>query len=581
MSTELVATDALQVAAAAQYRIADCLSRSRNFLVEAGAGAGKTESLIEALRFLRSSPPKVLQRGRRVACITFTNVAKKEILARTDSDPRFFVATIHEFFWSVIQPFQNELREMLDPEKFEKALQKSEIENFSDQKVEYSLGYRQVNESIISIHHDDVPALAAQLLSRPKFVTRLKSEYPIVLIDEYQDTNGVLAKAIVAHCITPAKGPVFGFFGDVWQQIHPDSVGQISHNNLEVITKGTNFRSGEPVVRALNAMRPELIQALPSTKVEGGTHVFHTDQWLSGRVSGPHTQNDLNPELVDLALEKVHELLKKDGWDFSPDKTKTLILTHKSIAARQGYPQIENIFKNSDDFAKLKNPILRFLVEDVKVALDYFSAGHTGQVFEALGMKRPELRRASDKAHLRDALLQVMNETKTGTVGTVLTLLNDDPLDLPADVRQRLNELADLGEDEERSPRQVELETLLGVNYREIGALSEYIGHHSPYETKHGVKGSQFENVLILLGGGWNMYNFPRFLAYASDPSEVTKAHQAGYSRARNLFYVCASRPKTNLALLFTQQLNPAAHDVLESWFGAGNVHSLASPETI
>lgn len=581
MGSEMVATDASQVAAAAQDRIAECLSTSRNFLVEAGAGAGKTESLIKALRFLQSSPPTALQGGQLVACITFTNVAKNEILVRTDSDPRFFVATIHEFFWSVIQPFQKELRTLLDPEKFAEALQKAEIDHFSGQKIEYSRGRRRVNESLISLHHDDVPAMAARLLSRPKFVTRLNSEYPIVLIDEYQDTDGALAEAIVTHCIAPAKGPVFGFFGDDWQQIHKGSVGQISNDNLEVIPKGTNFRSAEPVVRALNAIRPELPQALPRAKGEGETLVFHTDPWLSGREPGSHTQNDLNPELVDLALEQVREQLSENGWDLSPEKTKTLILTHKSIAARQGYPHIEALFEHNDDFAKLENPILRFLVEDVQVALGHFQAGHTGQVFEALGMKRPELRRAADKTHLRDAWSQVVNETQTGTVGTVLALFDKDPFDLPADVRKRLDELSDLDEHTERSPRQIDLETLLGVEYREIRALSDYLSHHSPYETKHGVKGAQFENVLVLLGGGWNHYNFPRFLSYASDPSKVPKNHQLGYRRARNLFYVCASRPTKNLALLFTQQLDSEAHNVLESWFGTENVHSLAAPPTL
>lgn len=581
MGTELVSTDALQVAAAAQDHIAECLSASRNFLVEAGAGAGKTESLIKALRFLQSSPPRALQSGQRIACITFTNVAKDEILTRTDSDPRFFVATIHEFFWSVIQPFQNELRALLDPGKFAVALEKANIDSFSDQKIEYSRGYRRVTESVVSLHHDDVPEMAARLLSRPKFVIRLKSEYPIVLIDEYQDTNSVLAEAIVTHCIAAANGPVFGFFGDDWQQIHTGSVGQISHDNLEVIPKGTNFRSTEPVVRVLNAIRPELPQALPSAKGEGESLVFHTDLWLSGRQLGPHTQDDLNPEMVDLALKRVREQLSQNGWDLSPEKTKTLILTHKSIAARQGYPQIENIFEHNDDFAKLDNPILRFLVEDVEVALWHFEAGHTGQVFEALGMKHPELRHAADKAELRGALNQVAMETKIGTVGSVLALLAEDPLDLPPDVRKRLDELNDLDQYTERSPRQVELEALLGVQYREIVALSDYLSHHSPYETKHGVKGAQFENVLVLLGGGWNQYNFPRFLSHARDPSRVPVKQQKGYRRARNLFYVCASRPTKNLALLFTQQLGAEAHSVLESWFGARNVHPLTAPPTL
>jgi DNA helicase-2/ATP-dependent DNA helicase PcrA len=581
MTDELIATDAIMVAAVTQDRIAECLSKSQSFLVEAGAGAGKTTSLIDALRNVQAAPPKELRNGRRVACITFTNVAKNQILARIDSDRMFFVATIHEFFWSVIQPFQKEIRALLDPEKFEKAFQKAEMDHFSDQKVEYSRGYRRISESVISLHHDDVPVLAAALLSQPKFLTLLKSSYPIVLIDEYQDTNDSLAQAIVTHCIVPAKGPMFGFFGDDWQQIHPGSVGRIDPERVEVISKGTNFRSSAPVVRVLNAMRPDLPQALPSVKDEGETLVFHTDDWHEGRVPGPHTQNDLNKDLVDFALERVRRTLTENGWDLSPSKTKTLILTHKSIAARQGYAEIEDIFENNDEFAKLENPVLRFLVENVEVARAQFELGNTGRVLEALGVSRPNVRNQADKAQLHRALSEVVKAAASGTVGTVLALLRKEPLALPTDVRIRLDELANSKSDEERSTRLTELEMLLGVGYGEITALREYVTHHSPFETEHGVKGAQFDNVIVLLGGGWNQYNFPRFLSYAGDPNKVLKKHADGYRRARNLFYVCASRPTTNLAILFTQQLDAEAHRTLESWFGFPNVHALAVPPTL
>jgi len=578
MVNDNVATNAFQVAAEAQARIAACLTSSKNFLVEAGAGAGKTASLIEALQFLQASPLGIVRPGCRVACITYTNVAKTEILDRIDADKRFFVATIHEFFWSVIQPFQNELRDLLDLNKFQGALEKAELEGFTNQRIEYSLGYRRVTETVVSLDHDDVPFLAAALLSRPKFVTRLKSQYPIVLIDEYQDTNAALAEAIMAHCVVPSVGPVFGFFGDDWQQIHSGSIGQLDQESLEVIPKGTNFRSGGPVVKLLNAIRPDLPQALPTAKPDGQALVFHTDEWQTGRVAGTTTQNDLNADLVDLALEQVRNTLVANSWDLAPDITKTLILTHKSIAARQGYPRIADLFDKSDQFAKLENPVLRFLVVDVEPALMHYRASRTGQVYEGLGMSRPHLRNASDKVRLREAFDHVLETASRGTIGDVVQLFRADPFRLPADVLKRLDDVDALDVDDVRSPRQAQLETLLTVQYTEIVALRDYVTHHSPYETEHGVKGAQFENVIVLLGGGWNWYNFPRFLSYAADPSKIPASHRLGYRRARNLFYVCASRPKSRLAVLITQPLSPQAHLVLNSWFGSENVRSLPAP---
>jgi len=44
---------------------------------------------------------------------TFTNVAKNEIIERTEHDPLFVVSTIHDFLWASIKPFQKELKPAL------------------------------------------------------------------------------------------------------------------------------------------------------------------------------------------------------------------------------------------------------------------------------------------------------------------------------------------------------------------------------------------------------------------------------------------------------------------------------------
>ena len=70
---------------------------------------------MKALQFLidryRFTPCR--QRRQRIACITFTNVAKDEIEARTDRSPIIHCNTIHAFCWSLIVGFQRQLRERL------------------------------------------------------------------------------------------------------------------------------------------------------------------------------------------------------------------------------------------------------------------------------------------------------------------------------------------------------------------------------------------------------------------------------------------------------------------------------------
>lgn len=69
------------------------------------------------------------------------------------------------------------------------------------------------------------------------------------------------------------------------------------------------------------------------------------------------------------------------------------------------------------------------------------------------------------------------------------------------------------------------------------------------------MKGDEFENVLVVLGRGWNQYNFEQFLEFSAATSQAPADRQAFFERNRNLFYVSCSRPTTRLALFFMQQL--------------------------
>lgn len=69
-------------------QVIDCLERNKSFVVDAGAGSGKTYTLVEALTFLLKKRSKdYLSRGQQIVCITYTNVAVDEIKSRINSDP--------------------------------------------------------------------------------------------------------------------------------------------------------------------------------------------------------------------------------------------------------------------------------------------------------------------------------------------------------------------------------------------------------------------------------------------------------------------------------------------------------------
>jgi DNA helicase-2/ATP-dependent DNA helicase PcrA len=81
--------------------------------------------------------------------------------------------------------------------------------------------------------------------------------------------------------------------------------------------------------------------------------------------------------------------------------------------------------------------------------------------------------------------------------------------------------------------------------------------------------------VLVVVGRGWNRYNFGEMLELAGLQA-IPTVKQEAFERNRNLFYVACSRPRRRLALLFTQVLTPAAMDTLKHWFGEEAIEAIA-----
>lgn len=86
--------------------------------------------------------------------------------------------------------------------------------------------------------------------------------YPLILIDEYQDSYKPIIDRFIKYFIATDNGPQFGFFGDAWQTIYQSNqaCGVIENDKIDVIKKSSNFRSAPRIVELLNTIRPDLPQ---------------------------------------------------------------------------------------------------------------------------------------------------------------------------------------------------------------------------------------------------------------------------------------------------------------------------------
>ena len=570
---------ALAAAEEAMNKIYDCLNRGNSFVLEAGAGAGKTYSLIKTLEYLISKRGNnLLRNNQQIACITFTNVACDEIREELSDHPAVLVSTIHSFCWSLIKHFQLILWEKLHHlPKWEERLAAVTIKH--PVKIDYELGYREVDNEKILLGHDDVILLTIQLMENIKFRRIISSRYPILFIDEYQDTNKAFADSLLKYFLEEKSNMIVGFFGDSWQKIYDNGCGTIVNKNLIRIDKRSNFRSCKTIVDVLNQIRPELKQVVKDPHSTGYVKVFHTNDWKGKRLEDKNWKDDLPSEVARSAVDVTEEILTKDGWDFSPERTKILMLTHKLLAHEQGYSGIENVFQGrSEFFVKLEDPHLHFFVKTVEPVCVAFENKKYGDMFNLLERRTPGIRSIDDKKIWHEDMATLLRLRSEGTIGDVIDhLLKTKRPRLPSVVEEREQELLkyDPKNDDEKIESMERLGKLKEVPYQEIVQLSQFIEEKTPFSTKHGVKGAEFENVLVVIRRGWNRYDFNKFLEYSQSPESIPDKKQDFYERNRNLFYVAVSRPKKRLAVLFTHKLSDKALVTLEQWFGKENIQSI------
>jgi len=302
---DLSKTPAGIAAAEAMAAVRACIDAKRSFILEAGPGSGKTHSLVESLKYLIQKRGGQLSReGRKIACITFTNVAKNEIESRVGRHQAVEIETIHAFLWSLLKPFQIELRKTLPSvgKWTERIQEKGPITN---QAVIYDLGYPLIDPKNITLYHDDVIDLAILFLEKAKFRTILAAQFPIILIDEYQDTDVALGESLRKNFLIEGSLVHMGLFGDHWQMIYEKRCGRITSPSLTDVPKRSNFRSGSAVVNVLNHMRPALPQEIVKEDESGSAICFHTNGWTGARQNGPHDKGDLPPEIAHQYLETV------------------------------------------------------------------------------------------------------------------------------------------------------------------------------------------------------------------------------------------------------------------------------------
>jgi len=584
---------------AADISLRECLDGNpqRCFIMIAGAGSGKTTSLIKALYHVLNTRRKTFKKlGQKVACITYTEVAAKEIWEDVGNDSQAEVSTIHSFLWNVIAPFQKDIKDWVLSRINEKVTElqakadaftpktKSAIRETNAQSQAKLL---QIRDSMVSVSrfnygtgsnyqkgilgHDDILKIAPELLPiRPLLKTIIAQRFPVVFVDESQDTDPTVVSFLKEVAATEPNF-CLGFFGDPMQKIYATGAGNIDvEKNWIKITKPENFRCSVSVRDVINRIRAQ-DDGIQQTQGRLDTPVGTAKIFVLN--SGADR---------DEKLEQVRQFMAQASReeDWRTGKSKTLVVVHRMAAKRLGFPTLYAAL-NDKAPSELKDGLLDGTAWPLKLFLRFVlplvaasKSGNEFGVIEILRQQCPQLAKEGLTSAFvervlpelkRDVLklVSLLQKDKDTSTRTVLEFIRANNLCL---VDSRFDPYLEnegfttdeIDGDSNLEALKTSMASFLDVPAKEFFGYKNYIQHESTFATQQGVKGTEFERVLVILDddeGTHNLFSFDKFFLIKplskTDSENLEQGKDYCVPRTRRLFYVSCSRALRDLAIVY------------------------------
>jgi DNA helicase-2/ATP-dependent DNA helicase PcrA len=344
----------------------------RNYFLFAGAGSGKTRTLVEVLRRMTGVVQhekggqlalRLRMHGRSIRVVTYTKNAVAVINGRLGDNDLVSVSTIHAFCWELIRGFNDDIRAalvavkqaQLDKETAEAAAKprgitpakqrdlneiKADIEAFKLTDVFIYNPDRETHGAGALAHKHVLDATAWLLRHRTTLQTILKDRHPIILIDESQDTLKGVLDALMSLAEPRGNGLTLGLFGDHRQRIYTDG-----HSDLPSLVPASwatpklqmNHRSQRRIVTLINRIWETEIEGRtqPANGVEQHPRIEKTGGVV--RLFVGDTSRSPEDKVVGerWCAVQMQQASGSDAW--SQGQYQLLALEHKLVATRGSF----------------------------------------------------------------------------------------------------------------------------------------------------------------------------------------------------------------------------------------------------
>ena len=592
--------------------IYDCLDleNPKSFFLFAGAGSGKTRTLVEVLgKFKENHGKQFRLKRKKVAIITYTNAASKEIEDRLEFDPIFAVSTIHSFAWELIEPFVQDIKIWLENnlseeiQKLDEAQLKSR-DKLNKTSIDRARKIESKNKRILnlpniikfiynpngdnitkdSLNHSEVISLAAFFIqTKPLMQELLVCKYPILLIDESQDTKKELIDAFFKLQQKRKESFSLGLFGDTMQRIYFDGKEKLDEDLpsgwLKPVKK-MNHRSNKRIITLINKISEDKNrqEQIPRTdKEEGFVRLFI----CSNRNNKSKTEESICDEMASITNDSkwINNKHEKD--------VMTLILEHHMAARRMGFTDffeplyneeklktgiLDGTLSGANFFTKIILPLI-----EAKLKKDDFTIANIVKK-DSLFFKKEELLKSTDQTNnIKDAkkallnlfalwdnnsdpllidILQNVFKSKLFPIpNSLITIASRTDNEQKTAIIEENNSEEEKEEDVDKIINTWDL--ALSSPFSQIKQYNLYISEESKFGTHQGVKGLEFSRVMVILDdeeSRGNGFSYDKLFGTKglsdADKKSIKENKETGIDKTRRLFYVACSRAKESLSIV-------------------------------
>lgn len=582
----------------------------KSFFLFAGAGSGKTYSLVLLLKKIHNSIGKdLLLQGKNVAVITFTNAATDEIINRLDYSPIFHISTIHSFVWEVIKYYQSDIKRLYCSyiEEDLKALEKkiaetknkttktylSNIEKFEYQKErlvkaqtieKFVYNPNGSNPEYNALKHAEVIRISARMIIESRMLQRIIAQrYPILLIDESQDTKKELVDVFFEIQKNFADIFTLGLLGDQKQRIYADGKENIEDSipaDWEKPVKRMNYRCAKRIIQLANDIGKDIdinAEQRPREDANDGfVRLFIIQQ-----------RDGLNKDEIEQNVMRImSEQTQDEKWAAIDADVKVLTLEHMMAARRLGFSSffaplykvskyqmtfLQGTVSEIEFFTKEVLPIAESIKEDGRIALEILK-------------KHSPLLRGQDTKNPYELYLKCREETikianlvnENETIRVVVDeIVKSQLLIVPDVVKQAYmlnpSDIEDTVEEDIRAWVEV-----MDLPINMVRSYDDYVNHRSQFDTHQGVKGLEFDRVMVIIDDSeirGFLFSYDKLFGVKdlsdADLRNKENGKETSIERTQRLFYVTCTRAKNSLAVvMYTNNCMGVKTEIIrKGWF--------------